>query len=260
MPKRYTDEFLISELHRFVRENGKVPTQSDMQGKFGYPSFWTYHSRFGSFNLALKKSDLKLNHYQRKLDGTETCSYCGKRADEILNFKQWLYPNDIRYCHQHGDHGVPNYVTGNLDINSSTGRGRTGEILILKTLDIGTEYDCNLISRGYKIDLYHDEYKKIDVKTSLLGDNSNVWYFNINAKKEADTYICVGLSLTGKYIRYIWVVPNEDKIRNLTGLSIYCTPYSLSTHGHWEVDKKQYIKIWQEMIIHYQSGECKIFK
>lgn len=53
-----TDEELLDELHRFVRENGRVPTAPEMSPKFGYPAAGAYVSHFGSFNNALETAGL----------------------------------------------------------------------------------------------------------------------------------------------------------------------------------------------------------
>lgn len=182
-----------------------------------------------------------------KLNGNETCAYCGKRADEIPNFRNWVYLDDIRYCTKHGAHGTPDYVKGNLDINSAIGRGRSGELLVIKALNIEKEKDCNRISCAYYIDMYHNEYGKIDVKTSVFNCEYNKWAFGFRAKKEADTYICVALSSNKKDVKHVWVVPNEGKIGNLIGLKIYDTYNSLYNHKKWEIDVKKWNKIWHNM-------------
>ena len=191
----------------------------------------------------------------KKLDGTETCSYCGRRADEIPNFRQWRLHDYRRYCEQHGANGLRDYVKGNLDINSKVGCGRSGEILVIKTLGIGKEHDCNRISCGHKFDLYHKDYSKIDVKTSLLSNSKNShWKFNLFAKKEVDTYICVGLSFDRNIVEHVWIVPNEGEIRNLNGLVIYNAHVSLSGRSKWEVVVKPYNDMWQTM----KLDNCKI--
>ena len=262
---KYNKEFLISELKRFYKENGRVPTQKDMSPKNGYPNGTLYRQYFDSYNKALEITKLKPNriHHVGTLDGTEVCSYCGKRADEIPNFVHWLYPDGIRYCTKHGSSNYekfPAYVIGKLDINSPKGLGRAGEILVVETLGIGNEYDCNRISCGYSFDMYHDEYGKIDVKTGLFNYEYNSWGFPFKAKKEADTYICISLSYSGKYVQHVWVVPNEGKIRDLINFTVYDTQRSLSNREHWEVLSKPYNDVWQEMIVNYQIGKCKIFK
>ena len=115
----YTDEFLISELHRFYDEFEFVPTQLIMNETNGYLTAYYFVKCFGSWNNALKVAGFKLNQYCPKLDGTETCSYCGKGANEIPNFTGWVYHSYIRYCRKHGGgNGLRDYVIGNLDIKS----------------------------------------------------------------------------------------------------------------------------------------------
>ena len=251
----HTDEELISELHRFHRENNRVPKASEMTRKNGYPSLQAYITHFKTFNNALIRARLKPNriHHVGTLDGTEICSYCAKRADEIPVFRNWYYDEKgNRFCDKHGRN--QDYIKGNLDINSTTGLGRAGEILIVKTLKIGDEHDCNRISCGYKFDLYHNKYKKINVKTSLFNYEYNNWTFGFNAKKVANTYICIGLSSDRSIVEHVWVVPNEGYIRNLSGLKIYNTFDSLYNRKHWEVDAKPYNDIWQTM----KLDNCKI--
>jgi hypothetical protein len=61
--KKYTEEFLLDELRRFYRENGRVPKQRDFCSKNGYVSSRTYCEYFGSWNAALEKSRLQLNRF-----------------------------------------------------------------------------------------------------------------------------------------------------------------------------------------------------
>ena len=256
--KKYDKRFLISELHRFKDEFGLVPTVRHMNAVNGYPSYTAYRNCFGSHNEALKVANLSLNqkHHVEKLDGTETCSYCGRRADEIPNFTNWLYPNGERLCHKHGNNGsgIPDYVMGNLDINSTTGLGRAGEILVAKTLKISNEYDYNRESCNAPIDLYHKKYGWLEVKTVLLSCYYNSWTFSFDPKKNIDTYICIGLSNDRKNVEHVWVVPNEDKIKNLTTFTVRDTYRSLSNRKHWEVDSEPYDKTWQTM----KLDNCKI--
>ncbi|WP_135855059.1 homing endonuclease associated repeat-containing protein [Halorussus salinus] len=51
---------LLRALHQLTRELGRPPTQSDMDTKGPYSSD-VYHDRFGSWNEALSKANLKLN-------------------------------------------------------------------------------------------------------------------------------------------------------------------------------------------------------
>ena len=253
----YTNEKLISKLQRFYNETDRVPTAKDMQKKFGYPSVKTFQNYFDSWNNALITAGFEINKRNDRLDGTETCSYCGKRADEIPNFGAWRYTNGIRYCMKHGNNGKgipPEYVIGNLDINSSTGLGRLGEIIVVKTLKISNDFDCNRENCNYPIDMYHEKYGKIDVKTALLSDTTNIWLFLFDAKKIADTYICLGLSSNRSNVEHVWVIPNEGEIRNKQTFGVTNSYRGLANRDHWEVDDNPYDDTLQTLDL----GNCKI--
>ena len=237
--KKYTDKELISELHRFVEEEGFIPNTYILTTKRGYIPYQSYIARYGSLDNALEIAGLPLNQYHSdsNLNGTEVCSYCGKRADKIPNFRQWFYENGFRYCEEHKR--GPDYKKGTLDVNSTTARGRIGEILVAKVLNIGKEHDCNRISCHYKFDLIHEKYGKIDVKTSKLSIG-NAWRFVFRAKKEANSYICIGLSLDRKNVLHVWIIPNKGEIRNLIGLGISNKHVSLLNNNKWEIDAKPY--------------------
>ena len=244
MSKIYTTEFLISELHRFYNEKNKVPTVREMYPH--YPSCGTYKNRFGSWNNALIAAGFKINQIKNKLIGTEICSYCKKKANEILGFRCWIYDhNGVRYCEKHGQ--GQDYINGELDINSSLGLGRAGELLVANTLKIANKFDCNRISCNFKIDLMHDKFGKIDVKTSLFRYNYNTWNFPFRGKKDADIYICIGLSSNRKNVEHVWFVLNTGKIRNSTGITISNTLRSLHNRKKYEVNNKSYNDIWNSM-------------
>lgn len=57
----YSDEFLLEELQRFFRENGRSPHGIDMNTSNGYPSMGTYVHRFGSVNNAISSAGLIVN-------------------------------------------------------------------------------------------------------------------------------------------------------------------------------------------------------
>lgn len=62
MGKKYTEEFLLSELRRFYEENGRSPTAPDMRIKNGFPPATAYYKYFNSFTNALICANLKVNH------------------------------------------------------------------------------------------------------------------------------------------------------------------------------------------------------
>lgn len=55
-----TEEFYISEIHRFIKEFGKVPTYLEMDKARGYPSGSAYSKNIG-WNNALKKANVRIH-------------------------------------------------------------------------------------------------------------------------------------------------------------------------------------------------------
>jgi len=93
---QYDRNFLISEIYRFVEENGKVPTQEDMCNKNGYPSYMVFIREFGSFNNSLIYCGFKPNRILHTYNGTETCTICGKYNRSST---KWNYDdNGNRIC------------------------------------------------------------------------------------------------------------------------------------------------------------------
>lgn len=260
MPKIYTDEFLVSELHRFKRENDRVPKQSDMSIRHGYPAPGAYQSHFGSWNNALRLAGFEINrkHQTGTLNGAETCCYCGKRADEIFNFHSWVYHDDVRYCEKHGNSGtggLPNYITGNLDKNSTIGKGTISEQIVKNVLNLEERHDCNF-SEGFShpFDLYHKKkYKCINVKDSKLHDN-NSWHFTLNQKETPDTYIMLGYDEDRKNVEHVWItdavddlVFNEKTGKLIQSKTITNLYESLSKAEPWEVDSRPYNDMLHKM-------------
>lgn len=258
----YTDEFLISELQRFYKENSRVPIYLDMTFKNGYPSGATYQNRFGSFNKGVEIAKLKLNrkHQMGTLDGTEICSYCRKRADEISNFTQWLYHNEIRYCQRHGGGGIQlDYVTKNLNKESSTGKCFISQRVVAKTLGLELKNDCNCsVNFGHPFDLYDENtYKYINVKDSKLYvslSQNYRWKFSLSQKEIPDTYILIGFDENRKNILHVWITdPLDDltyneKTEKLLKLKSITNSYeSLRKAKPWEVNAKPYDDMLHKM-------------
>lgn len=257
MPKTHTDEFLISELHRFVNEFGFVPTAISIGVMKDYPSAQAYKSHFGTWNNGLKFAKLELNC--SVLDGTEVCSYCGKRADEIPNFKHWLYRDGIRYCMRHGNSGKggkPDYVTKNLDSKSNVGKGFVSQRVVAKTLDLELKNDCNCsIGFNAPYDLYNEDgYNYINVKDSHL-QKDNAWHFHLKHKKIPDTYIMIGFDEERKNILHVWITDAVDDLtydekneRLKRSISITNNIDSgLKRAKPWEVDAKPYDDMLHKM-------------
>jgi hypothetical protein len=96
MNKTYTDEYLISELNRFVVEYGHHPTWSEMESAYGYPDPKTYQNRFGSWSDA--KEIAGLSRYTVGNYMNTPCSIC-KTEDSVGDW--YKYDDDFicAACH-----------------------------------------------------------------------------------------------------------------------------------------------------------------
>jgi len=90
----YNEDFLISELVRFVDNFGYIPTEKEISNTIGYPSSSTFENYFGSWNNAIISANLKPNIIHVLLTGNEICSMCG--ATESAS--QWHFQDSERIC------------------------------------------------------------------------------------------------------------------------------------------------------------------
>ena len=60
--KTYTKDFLINEIHRFIKEFNRVPIAKDFDSNINYPSRDKYRKIFGNWSNALLEANLPLNH------------------------------------------------------------------------------------------------------------------------------------------------------------------------------------------------------
>ena len=261
MSKIYTDKFLISELQRFYRENDEAPTQLDMQGKFGYPSFITYISHFGSWNNALEIANLPLNQTRERRTGLEICSKCGCKKIKNKNwYTKGLAEGEVMCfnCYQKIN-CFSDYMSGSLDKNSNRAKATISEQVVKNVLNLEERHDCNFAyDFNYPVDLYHkDKYKYINVKDSKLynrKNHSSFWNFNLTQKETPDTYIMLGYDENRKNILHVWVtdaiddfVFNEKTEKLLKIKTVTNIPNSLKEAEPWKVDPKPYNDMLHKM-------------
>lgn len=242
----YTKEFLISEIQRFYKENGRSPKIKEMKVSNGYPHERIFYKKFGTFNKALEASDLKLNSYQDHWkNGTEICSNCGKKSI------RWYYDeNKNRYCSS--CIRKQDYKYGNLNPESAIGFAFISQRIVAKTLNIN--HDCNLeINFGHPYDLYDINYGKIDVKCSKLLLNEGIWEiwsFKVDKKNKADYYIMLGFSRDKKEILKSWIIPtNTEILNNKKSINIYNSEKGLLRFKEFEVDHKSFNTTYHSMSI-----------
>ena len=250
--KAYTKKFLISELHRFVEENGRNPRQIDIQCKFGYPSYVSYQNHFGTWNNALIKAGLEINKINDTTqNGTEVCDNCG-----TLKTSQWYYKDGWMLCPS--CYNNPDYKNGNLDYNSTVGFAFLSQRVAAKTLGLDLEYDCNC-SQGFKApyDLYDEKLGYINIKASVLLLN-NIWKFGFKNEHIPDTYILLGFAGDKSDILHVWITdPLDDLTYEKKTITITDDIFSgLKRAKPWEVDVEPYNDAYHNMSLE----NCSVLK
>lgn len=256
MNRKYTDEELIAELHRFVEENGRVPEARDMNNSNGYPSESTFTLRFNNWNNALKIAGLPINRYETNTP--RICSVCGiNKVDTRWCYNSYkdlicskCYSNDRKY------------IKGILSLNSTTGIGVITEhvayIVLNDCIKCNTEEH---FSAPY--DLISEEYGTINVKCAVLTDHhknkchSMGWKFpkKINAMIP-NYYICLGFDENRIEILKVWTIPGNADIVAKSGITISQT--NLQRASQYEVDSTPYNEVYKNLDIYSLPEFCNL--
>lgn len=250
MSKKYTEQELIDELHRFVRENDKIPKAIEMSNKNGYISYQTYANHFGSFNNGVEKAGYEPYQTNEKRTGLETCCVCGNYKKEN---QRWITKGLAKgnvMCVNCYAKSYRDYMNNNLDKNSEVGFAFISQRVVANVLGLELKYDCNC-KYGFKapIDLYHkDKYKYINVKASHL-HSDNSWKFKLTQREIPDTYIMLGFSQDKKDILRVWITDPLDDLtyeRKYIGITNNINS-GIKRAKPWEVDSKPYNNAYHSM-------------
>ncbi len=132
-----------------------------------------------------------------------------------------------------------NWRTGNLDKDSSAGKGFISESVVAKVIcasNVNT--DMNNFAMSY--DLYHDIYGRINVKGKVL--YYNMWMYDTEGKENCDTYFLLGYDNNRKNVESVYIIPNKDWVYDLVRMTIIRNPHPSrgSKYDQFKVDQKLY--------------------
>ena len=194
-------EFLMNEVLRFINENNSLPTNKDMNCKFGYPNnarFYFYFNGWGNYKKGVKGAVEYLY------------DYCHSKKLKM----PFIKPNEKISTKQRYDFFTK--IENNL-------------ISALECKTDGKLYHKyrNIISK---------DYGKIVFKFSSL--NNDMWIFNLRTKiednQDIDNFICVSTEHKVTKIEYIWIIPNNE-FNNIKNLTVYNTVGSLNRLKQYDV-------------------------
>ena len=194
-------EFLMNEVLRFINENNSLPTNKDMNCKFGYPNnarFYSYFAGWGNYKKGVKGAVQYLY------------DYCHSKKLKM----PFVEPNEKVSAKERYDFFAK--IENNL-INA------------LECKTDGKLYHKyrNIISK---------DYGKIVFKFSSL--NNDMWIFNLRTKiednQDIDNFVCISIGNKVTEIEYIWVIPNNE-FNNIKNLKIYNTIGSLKRLNSYDI-------------------------
>lgn len=183
------------------------------------------------------------------------CSYCHGKIEQRKPDSQNSIIKSIR-----------NIRTGNLRIDSETGRSVIDQGVVVKTLG-GKDVNIEMDKFDHFIDIRHEKYGSVDAKGAALksqkyfGAKGDIliyyrWTFPTRRKVDCNTYICIGYDSERKSIVMVWIIPNEGWICNLSNIDIYKT-FRPSKYDQFKVDPKSFNDAYKSLMSYL--GDRKFF-
>ena len=216
----YTNDELLNDLRRFVRENGLVPGVTDFVNNPEYPSFATYQKQFGSWSRALALAGLGKYTYTDK----QLLNYLRQfydKNDRVPTEKDFVnnpeYPSYVTYQRQFGNWSKALKLVG-LDIETTVKRGivqnnqQKGRLWEISVIEHFENRPKDLSGENYHspCDGICPNGQAYEVKSSKLHEEK-YWIFNTanKYKEEIEIYYFGAFNSDWTKLEYGWRVPGE---------------------------------------------------
>ncbi len=194
----HSNEFLESEFHRFVKENRRIPIFREFNNS-GYPSFWCYQNRFGSWNNAVKAYGYEVQSDIYNFDNLskQLIEFCIKIRNkenrniilikEIENCKEIASYSCFRKHLKKNGYSLKSFLNQyGFDILNE-GCGLNYTFLDGEKVNSSYEYEFsnylkNILKLTYNVD-YYREIKYKDFITDYKGNMNCDYIINYNGRK-----------------------------------------------------------------------------
>lgn len=149
---------------------------------------------------------------------------------------------------------------GNLDPNSSAGKGYISEILVAKFLGIKTCFDLTGNFNYPRYDMFeHEDWGVINVKGSIPTHKGNMSYLTFNTCRNTrpDFFFCIGYDENRKHVESVHIIPNEHYVCTIRGINIPCRGNS-----KWDKFKEteDEIKKWDDLFHTLKLEDCPVLR
>lgn len=140
---------------------------------------------------------------------------------------------------------VKDWRTGNLDIDSSAGKGFISETIVV-SITGSSNMNINMNDFRWPYDLEHNYYKRINVKGYV--PYYGMWIYQTNGKENFDTYFLLGYDENRKNIETVHIVPNKDWVFNLSKITIVRNSSKISKYDLFRIDAKPYSDAYHSLM------------
>ncbi len=214
----HTELELLEYIKTFNKEEKRAPTQRDFIGNQKYPSFEVYQKRFGSWNNAIKKAGLNINHEYTDEQLIVCIKSSGFETGKIPTVKDFSgnpkYPNFTTFIRRfgtwtntlkHAGYDIDKLIKNGM-LECEYHKGRLFEMIIRDSFK-NTSVDLSGIKYSSPYDGICPTGKIYDAKSS--GFNKNGWEFNLlNKEIEKIDFIYLGaFDKEYRLLMYVWLVP-----------------------------------------------------
>ncbi|RXA21718.1 hypothetical protein EQO05_00210 [Methanosarcina sp. MSH10X1] len=216
-----TEEFLIKELLRFERENGRLPLPEDMTNQNGYPSSNAYIKFFSSWLNALKEAPFK------------------NRIDEYffsfenMNLKKWYI---VGYFIGDGS------IRGNCTSVSTNKKDKDNLIDMYNHMNIQTKISIHKYEQGwhdrYDINVCSTQWKSDLAKYGVVPNKTGHEYIPLDYLKtpEEEAAICRGIFDADGMISYKKTDKYKPKFNVVSAGKQLCENYAYLLKENCDLD------------------------
>lgn len=265
---KYTNEELLNKLRQFENKEGRVPKEKDFENNHKYPCCNTYIKRFGNWNNSLKLAGIYIEKNEKNYINDNMIKY--GIEDDLLGVISHDDIKDIirmekerkRFTKHNGKYQKKktDCRNGNLNPNSSLGKGYVSEILVAKFLGIKTCFDLTDNFSYPKYDMFeHEDWGIINVKGSspIRRENNSYWGFSTRKNTRPDFFFCIGYDENRKHVEIVYIIPNEHYVSAIEGIHIPC-----NGNSKWDIfkEREDEVKKWDDLFHTLKLENCPVLR